>query len=197
MRVALTFDTEFPGRPTVAGVEDRLLAALAEAGVSATFFLQGRWVRANPDQARRIAAAGHLMANHSNYHAPMDGLSDELFRHDVTKAEATIREITGVDPKPWFRCPFGSGMEDGRVLGLLEQLGYVHVGWDVDPEDWNELHDADAVEQLVLEGVRAREADTIVLLHGWPEATAQALPRVLARLIDGRAELVTVERLME
>ena len=63
MQVALTFDTEFPGRPTSAGVEDRLLAALAQRGVTATFFLQGRWVRANPDQARRIAAAGHRIAN--------------------------------------------------------------------------------------------------------------------------------------
>src|SRR5205085_11804840 len=63
VRIALTFDTEFPGRPTEAGVEDRLLAALAAADVRATFFLQGRWVRANPEQARRIAAAGHLIGN--------------------------------------------------------------------------------------------------------------------------------------
>jgi peptidoglycan-N-acetylglucosamine deacetylase len=197
MRAALTFDTEFPGRPTVAGVEDRVLAALADAGATATFFLQGRWVRANPEHAQRIAAAGHLIANHSNYHAPMDGLRDDAFRHDVAKAEATIRETTGVDPKPWFRCPFGAGMEDARVLGLLEQLGYVHAGWDVDPEDWNEHHDADAVEERVLEGVRARGADTIVLLHGWPEATGKALPRVLAGLIEDGAELVTVDHLSE
>ena len=120
MRVALTFDTEFPGRPTVAGVEDRLLASLAAEDIRATFFLQGRWVRANPDQARRIAA-GHLVANHSNFHAPMDGLDDELLRRDVRKAEETIREIVGVDPKPWFRCPFGAGMENERVLDALEQ----------------------------------------------------------------------------
>jgi peptidoglycan/xylan/chitin deacetylase (PgdA/CDA1 family) len=49
VRVALTFDTEFPGRPTEAGVGDRLLAALG--AVRATFFLQGRWVRANPELA--------------------------------------------------------------------------------------------------------------------------------------------------
>jgi peptidoglycan/xylan/chitin deacetylase (PgdA/CDA1 family) len=100
VRVALTFDTEFPGRPTVPGVEDQLLAALAAAGVRATFFLQGRWVRANPEQAHRLAAAGHLIANHSNFHTPMDGLDDELLRRDVRKAEETIRTTTGVDPKP-------------------------------------------------------------------------------------------------
>ena len=197
MRIALTFDTEFPGRPTEAGVEDRLLAALAAADVRATFFLQGRWVRANPEQARRIAAAGHLIGNHSNFHAPMDGLTDEALRGDVLKAEETIRETTGVDPKPWFRCPFGAGMEDERVLVALAELGYRHVGWDVDPEDWSETHGATDVERLVLEGIRRRHEDTIVLLHAWPTATAEALPAILEALGSDGVELVTVDALRE
>ena len=197
MRVALTFDTEFPSRPARAGVEDELLAALAAAGVQATFFLQGRWVRANPEQARRVAEAGHLIANHSNFHAPMDGLDDELLRRDVGSAEETIRTTTGADPKPWFRCPFGAGMEDERVLAALAELGYSHVGWDVDPEDWNETHGAADVERLVLEGVRGRDDDTIVLLHGWPTATAEALPAILEALGSDGVEVVTVDALRE
>jgi peptidoglycan/xylan/chitin deacetylase (PgdA/CDA1 family) len=55
MRVALTFDTEHPGRPCPAGVEEHLLDILGRAGVRATFFLQGRWVRSTPETARRIA----------------------------------------------------------------------------------------------------------------------------------------------
>ena len=195
MQVALTFDTEFPGRPTSAGVEDRLLAALAHRGVTATFFLQGRWVRANPDQARRIAAAGHRIANHSNFHAPLNGLDDGMLRYDIRRAEETIRETTGVDPRPWFRCPFGAGMDDERVLAALRELGYRHVGWDVDPEDWNEEHDAAEVERLVLGGVRGRDQDAIVLLHGWPEATAEALPRILSALVADGGELVSVDAL--
>jgi peptidoglycan/xylan/chitin deacetylase (PgdA/CDA1 family) len=195
VRVALTFDTEFPGRPTVPGAEDELLAALAAAGGRATFFLQGRWVRANPEQARRLAEAGHLIANHSNFHAPMDGLDDELLRRDVREAEETIQMTTGSDPKPWFRCPFGAGMEDERVLAALADLGYQHVGWDVDPEDWNEARGAADVELLVLEGVRSRDEDTIVLLHGWPAATARALPAILDGLGSDGVELVTVDAL--
>jgi peptidoglycan/xylan/chitin deacetylase (PgdA/CDA1 family) len=125
----------------------------------------------------------------------MDGLDDELLRRDVSRAEETIREITGVDPKPWFRCPFGAGMDDERVLVALAELGYRHVGWDVDPEDWNEEHGAADVERLVLEGVRARDEDTIVLLHGWPMATAEALPAILRALVADGVELVTVDRL--
>jgi peptidoglycan-N-acetylglucosamine deacetylase len=195
VRVALTFDTEFAGRPTAPGAEDRILAELAEADVKAMFFLQGRWTRANPELARRIAAADHLIGNHSNYHAPMDGLTDDLLRRDVRKAEETIRSVTGVDPRPWFRCPFGAGMEDGRVLAALEDLGYRHVGWDVDPEDWDEERTAEDVQRLVLDGVRERDADALVLLHAWPAATVEALPGLLRAFGAEGAQLVTVDRL--
>jgi peptidoglycan-N-acetylglucosamine deacetylase len=158
MRVALTFDTEFPGRPTRPDSEDRILETLASAEIRATFFLQGRWTRASPDVAARIAGAGHLIGNHSNYHAPMDALSDEWLRRDFLRAEETIRRITGIDPRPWFRCPFGSGMDDPRVLAALVELGYRHVGWDLDPEDWDE-------DRTVDELVERAAGEGIVLLH--------------------------------
>jgi peptidoglycan/xylan/chitin deacetylase (PgdA/CDA1 family) len=195
MAVALTFDTEFPARPTSAGTEEAILGALSGAEAPATFFLQGRWVRAYPEQARRIVAAGHLVGNHSNYHAPVDWFGDDRLAEDVGAAEETIRTATGVDPKPWFRCPFGSGMDDPRVLAVLERLGYRHVGWDVDPRDWEEGRNAEQLESLVLEGIRARDGDSIVLLHGWPAATAEMLPRLLDRLREDGVELVTVAAL--
>ncbi|SRR6266511_1047507 len=197
MRVALTFDTEHPGRPTRAGGEERILDALAEAGVAATFFLQGRWARAYPEQARRMAEAGHVVGNHSNYHAPMEALSDEWLRRDVLEAEETIRAVTGVDPRPWFRCPFGSGMTDPRVLGALEELGYRHVGWDVDPRDWEEGRSAREIAERVSSGVRDGDGDgdRIVLLHAWPAATAEALPRLLDVLVPAGAKLVGVNEL--
>ena len=187
MRAALTFDTEHPGRPTRAGSEHQLLDALAAADVRATFFLQGRWTRAYPEVAKRIAGDGHLIGNHSNYHAPMDTLSDDGLRRDIARAEGTIRETTGVDPKPWFRCPFGAGMEDPRVLAAIEELGYRHVGWDHDPEDWQEGRTVDELVSGVGPG--------IVLLHAWPTVTADAIGRVIAGLRERGAELVGVDEL--
>jgi peptidoglycan/xylan/chitin deacetylase (PgdA/CDA1 family) len=182
VKLALTFDTEFPGRPTSPGVEDRILAALDAAGAKATFFLQGRWTRANPETARRIVEARHSIGNHSNYHAPMNGLNDELLRHDIRKAEDTIQTVTGVDPRPLFRCPFGAGQDDERVLAALEELGYRHIGWDVDPRDWEEGRTAEELERLVLEATLEDTSDKTLLLHAWPIATAEALPLILATL---------------
>lgn len=194
VRVALTFDTEFPDRPSPTGVEEQILSALAGAGVRATFFLQGRWARAYPEVARRIAEPGHVIGNHSHHHAPMDGLLDDFFRSDVVDAQERILAATGVDPRPLFRCPFGSGMDDSRVLGLLDELGYRHVGWDVDPCDWEEGREPTELLTRVRAGVRERD-EAIVLLHGWPRVTGEALPGMLDALAAAGAEFVTVEEL--
>jgi peptidoglycan-N-acetylglucosamine deacetylase len=194
VRVALTFDTEYPDRPCSGLALELILSTLSAARVRATFFVQGRWARSSPDDARRISSAGHLIGNHSHHHAPMDALTEAGFRTDISEAEAMIREVTGVDPRPWFRCPFGAGMDDPDVLRRLEEMGYVHVGWDIDPRDWHEESDAEAVARIVLENVHGLDA-SIVLLHSWPDATAAALPPVLDGLADAGAELVDVETL--
>ena len=72
MRAALTIDTEQPGRPADAGNAGLLLDALARERVPATFFVQGRWAGASRDVLGRIVSAGHLVGNHTYYHAPLD-----------------------------------------------------------------------------------------------------------------------------
>lgn len=196
MRVALTFDTEHPDRPCPPGVTDSILATLEAAGVSATFFLQGRWARVHPELARCVAEAGHAIGNHSHHHAPMDAFTDECLRHDVLEAEETIQTAAGVDPKPWFRCPFGSGMDDPRVLGLLAELGYVHVGWDVDPRDWEQGRTVTELLDRVVEGVAQRDP-AIVLMHGWPGVTAEALRQLIDALGEAGAEFVAVPAIVQ
>jgi peptidoglycan/xylan/chitin deacetylase (PgdA/CDA1 family) len=184
MRVALTFDTEHPSRPhhPAEGV-DAILDVLGRRGVPGTFFLQGRWVRSEPRAARRIADEGHEIGNHSHHHAPMDTLTDDGLRHDVVRAQEVIADITGVDPRPWFRCPFGAGMDDPRVLSALGELGYEHVGWDVDPEDWEPATTPEVLRARVLDGVHGLGAgDAIVLLHGWPQGTLTGLDALIGAL---------------
>jgi peptidoglycan/xylan/chitin deacetylase (PgdA/CDA1 family) len=194
MRVALTIDTEHPDRPCSGRALDGTLAALD--GIPATFFIEGRWARANPEDAVKIAAAGHVLGNHSQHHAPFDFLTDGGIAKDLAEAEETIQGVMGRSPRPWFRCPFGAGMHDARVLAAISAEGYTHVAWDVDPRDWHEDNDAAEVERAVLTGVRERD-DSIVLLHSWPDVTAAALPGILDGLAAAGAELVDVGALTD
>lgn len=195
-RVALTFDAEHPDRPLCPpGNVERVLDVLRSASVRATFFIQGRWARSQPDAARRIVADGHLVGSHSNYHVRMPYLSDDGIHADVTEAEDAIRETCGIDPRPWFRCPFGEGHGDPRVIGALERLGYRNVHWDVELDDWEPWRTAGEVARDAIAAASAHGDGAIVLLHTWPAPTAEALPRILEGLRETGSILVTVEEL--
>jgi peptidoglycan/xylan/chitin deacetylase (PgdA/CDA1 family) len=196
--VALTFDAEHPSRALCPpATADRLLDALEEAGAPATFFVQGRWATAYPETAGRIAADGHLVGNHSNHHAPMTLLTDEGIEQDIREAEGRIQRVTGADPAPWFRCPFGRGTDDPRVGRVLGALGYRTVGWDVDGEDWDERATAESIAGRMIEGVRRRGDGTIAVLHSWPGPTAEALPTILVELRGDGFEFVTVDEVLD
>ena len=96
-----------------------------------------------------------MIGSHGHYHARMSHLTDEGIADDVQRAEEAIRLTCGVDPRPWFRCPFGDGAADPRVLGAIAAAGYRHVGWHVDGEDWADGVTAEGLERRVREGIRA------------------------------------------
>jgi peptidoglycan-N-acetylglucosamine deacetylase len=196
VRVALTFDVEHPDRPVGRpGVEDDLLSLLERRGVRATFFLQGRWVEAHPDLAARIAGAGHIVGSHSYFHARMPLLTDEGLRADIVQADRAVRQATGVSPRPWFRCPWGHGVRDPRVVMALRRQRYRPVGWDVVAEDWEPGRTAADLVRDVVGGVRAAGDGAVVLLHAWPASTLEALPGILDGLAS--ADLVTVADLAD
>lgn len=196
-RVALTFDAEHPDRSQCPpGAQDRIVAMLAAEAIRATFFLQGRWVSAYPATARRIVADGHLIGNHSDYHVRMPLLSVDGLRTDVRGAQDKIRAIAGVDPRPWFRCPFGAGHDDPRVLTALEEVGYRNVHWDVDGQDWEDDQTAEGVERLIVERTVDGGDGVVVLLHTWPGSTVAALPAIVRRLRDAGATFETVDRML-
>jgi peptidoglycan/xylan/chitin deacetylase (PgdA/CDA1 family) len=193
-RVALTFDAEHPDRPSEPGVAERLLADLGALDVRATFFLQGRWAEAYPHLARRIADDGHLVGSHSHYHARMPLLTDEGLRADIADAADAIAAATGADPRPWFRCPFGDGCDDPRVLAAIGRLGYVHVGWDVDPVDWETDRTATQVAATIRTEASARPT-SVVLLHAWPPATLRAVASTIRAFRREGAAFVTIDEL--
>jgi len=195
LRVALTFDAEHPDRPHAPGVPEGILGVLGDRHVPATWFLQGRWVEAFPELARQVVADGHLVGNHSFYHARLPLLTDDGLRTDIRESERVIGETTGIDARPWFRCPFSAGSDDPRVLGILDELGYRNVGSDVVLEDWEPartgpLLAADALRETPLVGDGA-----VVLFHAWPPGTLDALPAIVDGLRDLGVAFVRIDAL--
>jgi peptidoglycan/xylan/chitin deacetylase (PgdA/CDA1 family) len=197
LRVALTFDAEHPDRPNAARTADAIVATLARHRILGTFFIQGRWAEAEPASVRSIVAAGHLVGHHSHYHARMPLLTDTGLVDDLADGAQAVMAAGGSDPRPWFRCPFGAGADDPRVLDALDAAGYRHVGWHVAADDWEPTRSAAVIVTEVVDGVLAHGDGAVVLFHSWPDVTPRALDSVVARLTAAGAEFCRIDELAD
>ncbi len=191
MKVCLTFDAEHPDQPHSLTPElavPRLLATLRLHEVEATFFMQGKWVRAYPDLARAIADDGHQIGNHSYSHAGAQELTPAAFDADVRRAGDIIAEVTGTVHPVWFRFPYGQAAH-WRELGWT---GCREVGWNVDSEDYKP---ANAAPGMVAASIHERilyDVPNIVLMHTWPSGTVEDLGLIIRDLKENGAEFGTL-----
>ncbi|HVC14878.1 MAG TPA: polysaccharide deacetylase family protein [Acidimicrobiales bacterium] len=55
-----------------------------------------------------MGTSGDRIGNHSVDHPSFEHLTDAQVRAELLDAAATIRAVTGVDPAPLFRFPYGA-----------------------------------------------------------------------------------------
>ena len=186
--VVLTFD-DGPFPPT----DSKILAALAEQCVRATFFLIGRQASAHPEWVRKIAAAGHTIAHHSWSHPNLKLLKPEKAFADIDRGIAAVETALHGSPKaepstPFFRYPYFEMTQ--QTLDGLEKRGIVVFGADVWASDWNPMR-PDEQLKLVTERLKAA-GKGIILLHDPRAQTAAMLPAFLRYLRENRYRVVHV-----
>ncbi len=156
--IALTFDAgaNADGVPAIR----RILRNKDVA--QATFFLTGHFVETFPARSTRIADE-FLVGNHTQTHADLTTLTDAAVRQEVREAEATIRTLTGEDPRRFFRFPFGA--RSAHTIALLNTLCYVPFRWTVDTLGWKGTSGGMTAAKVVNRVLAAAEPGAIVLMH--------------------------------
>lgn len=157
------------------------LDALDRHGWKAIFFVNGRWLIGSRqldlqrrELVRKVAAHGHLVANHTLTHR-------NLCREPMTVPEEidTNSEIiayaTGVRPL-LFRSPYGARCHS--LDEALRERELIQVGWNLDPQEWKAA-DQDAVFSYVTRNLSRLSGRAILLLHDTHPAAVRALPRIL------------------
>jgi peptidoglycan/xylan/chitin deacetylase (PgdA/CDA1 family) len=188
--VALTFDA--------GGNADgawSLVRTLRRRHVPATFFLTGRWVRQNRSLARVIGRSFSI-GNHTADHSSLITLPNAAVEREIVGAQRTIRAVTGRDPRPFFRFPFGA--RDARTIAIANRLGYLSVRWTVDTLGWmgGGSQTASGAMRRVLQRL---QPGTIVLMHvgasrDGATIDTRALPAVIAALRRRGYSFTTLER---
>ncbi|WP_226085581.1 polysaccharide deacetylase family protein [Mesobacillus sp. S13] len=184
--VAITFDDG----PTQ-NVE-RILPILEKYNAKATFFLIGNEIKKNPEQARKIADAGHQIGNHTYSHQRMVLKSPSFIEKEIDRTNELIKQ-TGFEGEIDFRPPNGK-----KLFGLpyyLNQQNIDTVTWNLEPDSFynSSAEKIKYVKDHVKPG-------SIVLLHPMYDKTGEELKTiegVLKILSQEGYKFLTVNELQE
>lgn len=113
----------------------QVLDLLSREGVPSTFFTVGDNIVKNPDLYRRIVREGHMVGNHSESHIDFWAHDDTFNRQQIIGVDRVMRAINNYESR-LFRIPTGDPENNTLALLLSQQLGYLHVSFDLDTLDW-------------------------------------------------------------
>jgi peptidoglycan/xylan/chitin deacetylase (PgdA/CDA1 family) len=122
-----------------ANLTDEILKTLEDYHIKATFFLTGNYISNYPESAKRIAAAGHEIGNHTDSHPHLTKFNSkkrfvtlpwvtEDFVQDELKAVAEkFYSVMGHQIAPFWRAPYGG--HNLHIRKWAEDIGYTHISW--------------------------------------------------------------------
>jgi peptidoglycan/xylan/chitin deacetylase (PgdA/CDA1 family) len=144
-------------------------------------------VRQRPEIVRAVAAAGHLVGNHTMTHPLLLIRPPQIVRQELRDCNAALEDALGA-PVRWFRPPHGGRRPD--VLRAARDLGLTPVLWNAMGYDWKPTT-SEAVERNILRGfrrnIRAGNATNALLHDGGQAALGQ----------DRRHTIIAADRLIQ
>jgi len=208
--IALTFD-DGPNAHT-----EEVLDALKKLHIKATFFIVGKMAHRHPEILARIAAEGHLLANHSADHELLTSKYDEnpgLLLDELRDVDDQIAPLMKPGDKLYFRAPYGAWKSaHASILNADARLrDYVGpIFWDVGGEtsttrdgyvmsaaDWN-CWDQDWSAKTCAKGYMReirRKDGGVVLMHCIHIRSAKLVAAVVPALLEEGYTFVRLDEL--
>ncbi|EFM13110.1 polysaccharide deacetylase [Paenibacillus curdlanolyticus YK9] len=154
-----------------------ILKTLDEYKVKATFFLDGSWLKRNPELAKEIQSHGHEMSNHAYSHPMMSHLSRDAQYQQITKTEALLKSTLGVKNR-WFAPP--SGDFNAGTVKVAYSQGLRTVLWTIDTIDWRK-----PAPSTIVARIRSKlEPGALILMH--PTASSRDALADMIKLVQAK-----------
>jgi len=180
--IALTFD-DGP-EPTYT---DRILDILNREHVKATFFVTGGQALKHFATVRRILQEGHEIGNHTWTHPNLSKLPDFLVYLELNATQRLLQVIAGRSVRllrpPYAADDMAETAKDAHVVELGSRMGYLLIGANLNPQDWNRPPKEEIVRRVVHQAEDG--AGSIIELHdagGDRTNTVEALPELIHAL---------------
>ena len=178
--VVLTFDDgPWPTTPAV-------LKALADECVRATFFPIGKHATYYPEILRQMAEAGHTIGNHTWSHQDLSRKKGQEGKDEIEKGISAGRLSLGAPAAPFFRFP--ALRHPPELVTYLGERNIAIFSTDMDSFDFKMRKPEQVVAAVMAKLQKAGKG--IVLMHDFQQATAKAVPDLLAQLKAGGYKIV-------
>ena len=209
--IALTFD-DGPNVYTPA-----VLDALRAENVKATFFIVGKMAKAHPDILARIAAEGHLLANHSASHPLLTSSFDDdpnILINELRTVHNEIAPLMQPTDKFYFRAPYGYWRSaHAKILNadpvLRNYVGPVYwdIGGDISMRDgyvmsaadwdcWRHKWTPQVCAKGYLREIR-RDNGGVVLLHCIHRQSAELVASIVPPMLEEGYKFVRLDQVPE
>jgi peptidoglycan/xylan/chitin deacetylase (PgdA/CDA1 family) len=165
----------------------QILQILRQYGIIASFAMIGQSAAAFPGVAQEVAAAGHVIVNHTLNHKDLSHMPAWGVQEEISRATDAIYAATGETPS-MFRAPYGAWAP--AVFSCCARAGLTPLSWSVDPADWSRP----GVHAIVRDILSYTQSGSIILEHdggGNRSQTVAALKIWLPRLIEAGYQFTT------
>jgi peptidoglycan/xylan/chitin deacetylase (PgdA/CDA1 family)/LysM repeat protein len=209
--VALTFDM---GGRLDPGVQ--ILNFLIANDVCATLFPTGAMAQTTEGRKIMEIVRAHPelfeVGNHTMHHcdlvrggggspttAPCEfggAPSADFIRSELADAAVILRDLTGQDPRPYWRPPYGS--LNAAVVSAAAAAGYTKTFmWDIDTIDWKPISQGGpTAQQIATKVITTAEGGSNVLMHLGGYETLAALQIMVPGLRDRGFTLTSLSDLL-
>lgn len=187
--VCLTFD-DGPNPTTT----NRLLNALEENSVNATFFMLGKLtktVKGSDATLKRMKEIGSELGSHTYDHTQLTKLNKDALKEQIEGSAENIDKSAGGAEVKVMRPPYGS--YNDAVKAACVDANQAIVLWSVDTLDWKSRN-ADTVYNVVMDTVQDGD---IILFHDIYESSVDAAIKIIPALLDEGYQIVTFEEMAE
>lgn len=168
----------------------KVLQVLKEQQVPACFFCIGHKIEDNEQLVRQIVNEGHLIGNHSFYHAntfPLYSLS--RMKKELQACQFALEQVTSQKIK-LFRPPFG--VTNPTIAKVVRILGYTPIGWNIRTFDTQKPS-----KEKVLRHLRSKlRPGSIILLHDRMPDSDLLLVEILNVIKESGYTVVRIDKML-
>ncbi len=200
----------FNGIDSVEGLTE-ILTTLSEYGIKATFFLNGEFIRRNPDAVRELSKSGHeigsLFSTYFNMTDARYKIDADFVKQGLGRNEDDYFALTGKELSLLWHAP--RYYVNSTIIKAAKEMNYQYIGRDIDPLDWVPYGDCSASDlyrsarDIVENIIKQKKPGSIIpvrigeVVKGRKDYLFQDLDLLINGLINRGYRIVPVTTLME